>query len=79
MSEDEKDRRVDEALRKARAAKERLIPIEDARLPIIAQMAAIIYAEKQIYNSDREARRQAIDQSFLLYGEIAVRLAGNDR
>lgn len=38
----------------------------DPRVPIIAQMAATIYAEKVIYNSNKEARRQSVDESFLL-------------
>ena len=51
----------------------------DQRLPIIAQMAATIYAEKVVYNSNKEARRMAVDEAFLLYGEIAIRLSENDR
>jgi hypothetical protein len=51
----------------------------DPRLPIIAQMATTIFVEKQIYRDDRDARRIAIDQAILLYGEIAIRLAENDR
>ncbi len=51
----------------------------DPRIPIIAQMAAAIFTEKQIYHDDRAARRMAVDQAFLLYGEIVVRLAANDR
>ena len=51
----------------------------DPRLPVIAQMAATIYAEKVVYNSNKEARRMAVDEAFLLYGEIAIRLSENDR
>ncbi len=51
----------------------------DPRLPVIAQMAAMIYTEKMVYTDDREARRMAVDQAFLLYGEVSVRLAGNNR
>ena len=51
----------------------------DPRVPIIAQMAAVIFVEKQIYHDNRDARRHAIDQAFLLYGEIVVRLAENDK
>lgn len=53
---------------------------QDPRLPIIAQMAAIIYAEHLILSSsEKAARHHAIDDAFLLYGEIAVRLANSDR
>jgi hypothetical protein len=51
----------------------------DPRVPIIAQMAAVIYAEKVVFNSNREARRIAVDESFLLYGDIVIRLSENDR
>lgn len=51
----------------------------DPRLPVIAQMAAVIYAEKVIYNSNKESRRLSVDEAFLLYGDIAIRLAENDR
>ena len=51
----------------------------DPRVPIIAQMAATIFSEKVVYNGDREARRIAVDQAFLLYGEIVIRLAENDK
>jgi hypothetical protein len=42
-------------------------------------MAAVIYAEKVVFNSNREARRIAVDESFLLYGDIVIRLSENDR
>ena len=51
----------------------------DPRVPIIANMAARIFVEKQIYHDNKAARRIAIDQAFLLYGEIVVRLAENDK
>lgn len=52
----------------------------DPRLPILAQMAASIYAEKIILMAGRErsARRESVDEAFLLYGEIAIRLGRND-
>lgn len=51
----------------------------DPRVPIIAQMAARIFVEKQIYHDNKDARRIAIDQAFMLYGEIVIRLAENDK
>jgi hypothetical protein len=42
-------------------------------------MAATIYAEKVIYNSNKEARRLSVDEAFLLYGEVVIRLAENDK
>lgn len=51
----------------------------DSRVPIIAHMAARIFVEKQIYHDNKDARRLAIDQAFLLYGEIVIRLAENDK
>ena len=51
----------------------------DPRVPIIANMAARIFAERAVYHDDRDARRMAIDQAFLLYGEIVIRLAENDK
>ena len=57
----------------------RPIPPMDARLPIIAQMATRIFVEEKLYRPDQPSRRYAIDQAFLLYGELAIRLAENDR
>ena len=51
----------------------------DPRVPIIANMAARIFCEKSVYHDNKDARRLAIDQAFLLYGEIVVRLAENDK
>lgn len=51
----------------------------DPRVPIIAQMAARIYTELIVYHDDKLARRKAIDAAFLLYGELIVRLAENDK
>ena len=57
---------------------EEWVPV-DPRIPIIANMAARIFCEKQIYHDNKDARRLAIDQAFLLYGEIVIRLAENDK
>jgi len=54
-------------------------PPMDPRLPIIAQMAATIFTELVVYQSNQEARHHAIDHAFLLYGQIAIRLGENDR
>ncbi len=54
-------------------------PTLDPRLAIIAPMAATIFVEKQIYHNHNDARKLAVDQAFLLFGEIQIRLAGNDR
>lgn len=51
----------------------------DPRVPIIAGMAATIFVEKQIYHDNKAARKIAVDQAFLLYGEIVIRLAENDK
>ena len=51
----------------------------DDRVPIIAQMASRIFCEKQVYHDNKDARRLAIEQAFLLYGEIVIRLAENDK
>lgn len=51
----------------------------DPRLSIIAPMAATIFTELVVYKDNKEARRMAVEQAFLLYGEIAIRLAENDR
>ena len=56
-----------------------IVEMPDQRLPIIAQMAATIFTEKVVYMDDKPARHYAVDQAFLLYGEIAVRLSENDR
>ena len=56
-----------------------IVPLQDPRLSTIAQMAAVIFTEMLVFKpDDRHARRAAVDQAFLLYGEIAVRLAEND-
>lgn len=54
-------------------------PWMDPRLPIVAQMAVRIFTEEKLYRPDKQARSYAVDQAFLLYGEIAIRLAENDR
>ncbi len=51
----------------------------DPRVPIIAQMAGAIFREEKLYRPDKYARSYAIDQAFLLYGEIVIRLAENDK
>ena len=57
-----------------------IVALPDSRIPIIAQMAAVIFTEMLVFKpDDRHARRAAVDQAFLLYGEIAIRLAENDR
>jgi hypothetical protein len=53
--------------------------IPDPRLAILAPMAARIFCEMVVYHSHKEARSIAAREAFLLYGEIAVRLAENDR
>lgn len=51
----------------------------DPRIAIIAQMAATIYTEMVVYHEDRVARRLATDAACLLYGDIVIRLAENDK
>jgi hypothetical protein len=46
----------------------------DPRLAIICNIAAPIFAEERVFRPDRHARDFAIDQAFLLYGEIERRL-----
>lgn len=57
-----------------------IVETMDPRIPIIAQMATVIYVEKLVYCSDKKlCQRNAIDEAFTLYGQIAIRLAENDR
>lgn len=51
----------------------------DPRVPIIASMAATIFTEEKVFRPEKYARSAAIDQAFLLYGEIVIRLAENDK
>jgi hypothetical protein len=51
----------------------------DPRIAVICDMAATIFTEKVVYHDDKSARHMAVEQALLLYGDIVIRLAENDR